>query len=102
MRTDLGGDREERPFEGTDLGERSSPPGRTLPQGQAASDETLRYEPASPVARNVGPGDGASVLPPWPGTLAGAPDPTTFGRFRIVRELGRGGFGVVYLASDPT
>lgn len=44
------------------------------------------------LARETAPGDVAGV-PPGPGEKVG--------RFEIVRELGRGGFGVVLEARDP-
>src|SRR5262245_35330934 len=41
----------------------------------------------------------------WPRHAAAGPQsgslPTHLGHFEIVRELGRGGFGIVYLARDP-
>ena len=37
------------------------------------------------------------ILPPAAATPADGPSLTSLGRFRILRELGRGTFGIVYL-----
>ncbi|WP_165220393.1 WD40 repeat domain-containing serine/threonine-protein kinase [Aquisphaera insulae] len=38
----------------------------------------------------------------WPEPSQGEPSARTFGKFEIIRELGRGGHGVVFLARDTT
>jgi len=49
--------------------------------------------PASPVDEDI--------TPSWT-SVAPTPDPEFIGRFKIIRRLGRGGFGTVYLGRDLT
>jgi WD40 repeat protein len=54
-------------------------------------DLIRRLEPDDPSAKAL------EAMPPTDAVAA----PAVLGRFEVIREIGRGGFGVVYLARDP-
>ncbi len=82
---------------------------------EAARDEALRPPPVAPpevdrsgptqkLAPDFVPQDvtvGSVCFPDSaPGSGSSEPLPVQFGRYEVVRELGKGGFGTVYLARD--